>query len=145
MPKKSLIKILIIALALMLSLEALVSDTIISAAQKRNAKPPNPCAQTSDEEIVKAIKEKLAADPKIKDQMRHLNVSSKNRIVKLEGWLDDKQLISQAILAAQRTPCVKKVVSKLKNRGGGSCGPGQKPCGDICIDRDSACTILNEN
>jgi len=38
---------------------------------------------------------------------------------------------------------VKKVISKLKERGGGSCGPGQKPCGDTCIDRRSECNILN--
>jgi hypothetical protein len=28
-------------------------------------------------------------------------------------------------------------------RGGSSCGPGQKPCGDTCIDRRSSCNITN--
>jgi osmotically-inducible protein OsmY len=99
------------------------------------------CSKTTDADLMQTIKEKFAADADIKDQMRHLNVSVKNRVVKLEGWLDGKVLVDKAIATAKKTKCVKSVVSKLKTNGGGSCGPGQRPCGDGCIDRRSECTI----
>lgn len=101
------------------------------------------CSKTTDAELVQTIKEKFAADDEIKDQMRHLNVSIKNRAVKLEGWLDGKMLVDKAIAIVRKTKCVRSVVSKLKTRGGGSCGAGLRPCGDGCIDRRSECTITN--
>ena len=99
------------------------------------------CSKTTDAEIVAAIKAQFEADAEIKDQMRHLNISVKKRVVTLEGWLDGKALIDKAVALAKKTTCVKKVTSKLKEKGGGSCGPGQRPCGDTCIDRRSECTI----
>ena len=103
------------------------------------------CSKTTDAEIVSAIKQQFEADAEIKDQMRHLNISVKKRIVTLEGWLDGKALVDRAKAIVKKTRCVKKVISQLKETGGGSCGPGQKPCGDTCIDVRSACTIILEN
>ncbi len=102
------------------------------------------CAKTTDAQIVEAIKQQFEADAEIKDQMRHLNVSVKKRAVTLEGWLGSKALIDKAVAIVRKTKCVIKTVSRLKERGGGSCGPGQKPCGDICISEKSACTISAE-
>ena len=99
------------------------------------------CSKTTDAEIVQAIKQQFEADAGIKDQMRHVNISVKKRRVTLEGWLDGNALVVKAVALARKTKCVKGVVSRLKTSGGGSCGPGQKPCGDICIDRRSSCTI----
>ena len=99
------------------------------------------CSKTTDAELVQAIKQQFEADTEIKDQMRHINVSIKNRRVTLEGWLDGKAVINRAIAIVKKTECVRSVASRLKMRGGGSCGPGQRPCGDICIDRRSSCTI----
>ncbi len=99
------------------------------------------CSQTTDEELVKAIREKLAAIPDFKKQMRHINVSVKTRVVTLEGWISGKGAVAQAAKIASTTKCVRRVINKLKPNGGGSCGPGQKPCGDTCIDKEAACTI----
>lgn len=101
------------------------------------------CSKTTDAEIVAAIKAQFEADAEIKDQMQHVNISVKKRVVTLEGWLDGKKLIAKAVALAKKTNCVKRVKSRLKENGGGSCGPGQRPCGGICIDRQSECTIEN--
>ncbi len=103
------------------------------------------CSRMTDAEIVQAIKLQFEADAEIKDQMRHLNISVKKRTVTLEGWLDGKALVAKAKAIAKKTKCVKKVVSRLRETGGGSCGPGQKPCGDTCIDSRSECTIVSDN
>jgi hypothetical protein len=77
--------------------------------------------------------------------MSHVNVSVKNRVVKLEGWLDGAAAVAEAVNIAKKIKCVKRVTSKLKPKGGGSCGAGLKPCGDTCIDKDSTCTIVINN
>jgi len=99
------------------------------------------CSKTNDAEIVQRIKQKFEADAEIKDQMRHVNISVKKRRVTLEGWLDGKALVAKAATITRKTKCARSVVSRLKTNGGGSCGPGLKPCGDTCIDRRSSCTI----
>ena len=101
------------------------------------------CSKTTNANIVAAIKAQFEADPEIKEQMRHVNISVKKRIVRLEGWLDGKVLTDKAVALAKSASCVKKVINLLKESGGGSCGAGQRPCGDSCIDRRSECMILN--
>ena len=103
------------------------------------------CSKTTDEDLVSAIRESLAADAAIKDQMSHLNVSVKKRVVTLEGWLSGNGTVAKAVSIVKKTKCVRRVVNRLKTKGGGSCGPGQKPCGDICIRKDSECTIIVNN
>jgi len=66
------------------------------------------CSKTTDAEIVQAIKQQFEADAEIKDQMRHINISVKKRVVTLEGWLDSKELIAKAVAFAKKTKCVKK-------------------------------------
>lgn len=147
MSKKSALQVAVIAVVLMtlLSFEALFSGNVQPAEAKvMNVQQPN-CAATTNADLVKAVKESLSADSQIKDQMRHLNVSVKNRIVTLEGWLDGKATVSKAIVIARKTKCVRKVINRLKIQGGGSCGPGQQICGDICIDKRSECTIGESN
>ena len=101
------------------------------------------CSKTTNANIVAAIKAQFEADPEIKLQMRHINISVKKRIVRLEGWLDGKVLMDKAAALAKSANCVKKVINLLKESGGGSCGAGLRPCGDTCIDRRSECMILN--
>jgi osmotically-inducible protein OsmY len=143
MLKKSTARIIAMTFLLVLfsSFDALASNGSKKAKAGKVKTSQTNCSTTTNDDLVKAIKEKFEADTEIKDQMRHLNVSVKNRTVTLEGWLDGKATIAKAITLAKQTKCVKKVVSKLKERGGGSCGPGQQPCGDTCIDKRSACTI----
>lgn len=51
------------------------------------------CSKTTNAEIVAAIKAQFEADPDIKTQMQHVNISVKKRVVTLEGWLDGKELV----------------------------------------------------
>ncbi|MDQ3061500.1 MAG: BON domain-containing protein [Acidobacteriota bacterium] len=129
-------------LTLFLSFDALASNDGKKAKAGKEKTSQTNCSATTDGDILKAVKENLEADSDIKDQMRHLNVSVKNRTVTLEGWLDGKATIAKANTLAKKTKCVKRVSGKLKERGGISCGPGQKPCGDTCIDKGSKCNIV---
>ena len=144
MLKKSVARIITIAFVttLFLSFNAPAATTTNKSKKagivKTVAAQTN-CSRTSDADLVKAVKEKLSAE--FKKQMSHVNVSVKNRIVKLEGWLSGKGAVAKAIAIARKTRCVKTVISKLKTSGGGSCGAGLKPCGDTCIDKNSECTI----
>lgn len=142
MQKLSLpIPALVFTVLLILLAMVLVPTHIPQATAKAPSIVQTTCATIADADLVKTIKEAFAADPQIKDQMRHLNVSVKNRVVTLEGWLDGNPLIRKAVVMVKKTKCVRRVISKLRPRGGGSCGPGQRPCGDICIDKNSECTI----
>jgi osmotically-inducible protein OsmY len=146
MLKKSTARIAAIMFVLTLFLSVNVSASSKDKKSKaRKAKiSQTACAKTTDAEIVQAIKDKFAADSVIKEQMQHINISVNKRIVKLEGWLDGKASVAKAVAMAKKTNCVKKLTSRLKEKGGGSCGPGQRQCGDICIDRNSACTITSD-
>jgi osmotically-inducible protein OsmY len=129
------------ALALLLSFNASAANEVNKEEGEETTGAQKSCSKITNQELTKTIKERLADNADIKASMNHLNVSVKNRVVKLEGWLDE-ELIPKAVAIVNGTPCVKKkAINKLKTRGGGSCGPGQKPCGDICIDKDSTCTI----
>jgi len=141
--KKSTVRIIMIAFVLILfsSISATAAGGDKKVKAKKTPASQTGCSKTADADIVQAIKEQLEADSEIKDQMRHINVYVKKRVVKLEGWLDGNDLVVKAAALAKKTKCVKSVISKLKEKGGGSCGPGQRPCGDTCIDRRSTCTI----
>ncbi len=148
MLKKSTARIVLLAFVpmLFLSVNAFASNCFKPGgkAGKIQTSRAN-CSRTTDEDLVKTIKEKLEADPKISSQMSHINVSVKNKTVKLEGWLNGGVSVAKAVSIATKTKCVRRVISKLKPRGGSSCGPGQQPCGDTCIDKNSECTITPIN
>lgn len=146
MIKKSTVQIFVIAFVVMLfssvsTMAAATGDKKVKA--KKAAASQTGCSKTTDADLVQTIKEKFAADADIKDQMRHVNVSVKGRRVTLEGWLDGKEMVAKAVALVKKTKCVRSVISRLKENGTGSCGAGQKPCGDSCIDRRSVCNIDN--
>src|SRR5205085_10187031 len=64
------------------------------------------CATVTDADIVKAIQEKIKADPLYKGQWTHINVSSKERVVSLDGWVAGKGAISRLVRYAKATKCV---------------------------------------
>ncbi len=101
------------------------------------------CSKTTDADMVKAVYDKIKV--KYANQMKHINVRIKDKVVTLEGWATTKGVKNEIEKYAKKTTCVKKVVNKLTIGVGGGCGPGQKRCGDICIDADEDCNILNEN
>jgi osmotically-inducible protein OsmY len=146
MLKKSTAQIVAImfVLTLFLSVNASASTKDRKTKIRKAKVSQTGCSKTPDADLVQAIKEKFQADAEIKDQMQHVNISVKKQGVTLEGWLDGKETVTKAVAIAKKTNCVKKLTSRLKEKGGGSCGPGQRQCGDICIDKTSACTITVE-
>jgi osmotically-inducible protein OsmY len=100
------------------------------------------CAATTDAEIVAAIQEKIKADKRFDDQWKHINVSSRNRVVSLGGWAKGGVQVSDLIKLSRATACVKKVVSSLRPGIKVGCGPGQRPCGDTCIARTDTCNLI---
>jgi osmotically-inducible protein OsmY len=145
MLKKSITQItaIVFVMTVFLSFDASAKIGVQKAAAAKTFASQTNCSKTTDDDLVKTITEKLKAE--FADQMNHVNVSVKNRVVKLEGWLDGKAAVDKAFAIAKKTKCAKSVVNKLKTRGGGSCGAGQKPCGDTCIEKNSACTIVLDN
>ncbi len=103
------------------------------------------CAATTDAEIVAAIQEKIKADARFDDQRKHINVSSRNRVVKLSGWVKGRRQMMDLITFARTTHCVRRVVNKLKPFRKVGCSAGQKQCGDTCIDRNEQCNIIQDS
>jgi len=101
-----------------------------------------PCATTTDAQIVAAIQEKIKADQRFNDQWRHINVSSRQRVVTLKGWVKGRAQVTALVKFAKTTACVKRVINKLSPFRTVGCGPGEKPCGDICIDRNQDCNPI---
>ena len=98
------------------------------------------CSQTTDAMIVDAIYAKMTV--KYEAQMNHVNVRSKDRAVVIEGWVTTKAAKKDIEKLAKKVGCVKQpVVSNLTIGIGGGCGPGTKPCGDICIPTSEPCNI----
>lgn len=104
----------------------------------------NNCASTTDAEIVAAIHEKIKGDKRFDGQWRHINVSSRNRIVTVRGWVKGRVQANDLVKYARTTRCVRRVISKnLRTfRSTTGCGAGQKRCGDICIDRNEECNLI---
>src|ERR1044072_3996397 len=102
-----------------------------------------PCGSTTDAEIVAAVQEKIKADKRFDDQWRHINVSSRNRVVNLSGWVKGRIQANDLIKYARTTRCVRGVISKnLKPFRTVGSPPGMKRCGDICIDRNQDCNLI---
>ena len=136
---------LFLLLLLSFALNAWAAPRVKSKLAKKPKVTQTKCSRTTDADIVNAVKKKFQADPDIAKQMRRINVDSKRRVVRLEGWLDDEKLIAKAATLARTTKCVKRVVgvSKIRTTGVTSCGPGQQPCCDTCIAKTSTCHCGN--
>lgn len=131
-----------------LLLLGVVANPQVSLAQSRSrtprANPPqSQCAATTDEQIVAAIHEKIKADERFNDQWKHINVSSRHRIVTFNGWVKGHIQKRDLIRYASRTACVRSVKSAyLIPFRMVRCLAGQKQCGDICIDRTQQCNLI---
>jgi osmotically-inducible protein OsmY len=134
--------IVLLPLASLLMIGALASQ-----GNKKPAKPAAPakidCSTVTDADIVKQVQDKIEADPKFKDQLKQINVSSKNKVVTLDGWVKGQPAKNTVGAHAKSIKCVMSVANKLGTRLKVGCSPGQKPCGDICIDETAACNIRN--
>jgi len=98
------------------------------------------CSKMTDDEIVQAVYDKIKV--KYSDQINHINVRVKDKVVTLEGWTTTKKVKKEIEKFAQKIQCVKKPVdNKLTIGIGGGCGPGTKQCGSICIGETERCNI----
>ena len=125
----------------------LLVGAFAAQSNKKAAKPAPPpkvdCSTITDADIVKAIQDKIKADPKFKKQLKLINVSSKDKVVILNGWVKGQAAKTTVDKYAKSVKCVQSVTNDLKTRLTVGCSPGQKPCGDICIDEKADCNIMN--
>lgn len=127
MTKKSMVKIILAILSLILL------SSVGASAQD--------CSKMTDDQIVKAIYDKMKKKSSLEKQIIHVNVRSKDGVVTLEGWTTTQKIKKQIVKIAQKIKCVKKPV--INNLGDAplGCGPGQKQCGNICIPIEEICNI----
>ena len=131
MTKKSIVKISLMVLGL------LIAFNVETFAQKTD------CSKTTDAELVTAIYNKIKV--KYESQINHINVRAKNGVVTVEGWATTKKVKEKIENYAKKTKCVKNVMSNnFLIAIGGGCGPGTKPCGNICIPADEDCNITTK-
>ncbi|MBA3691990.1 MAG: BON domain-containing protein [Acidobacteria bacterium] len=134
--------IAVFSLILIFSIGTLAQTDSDKSKNNKNKKPD--CSQVSGADTVKAIYDKIKV--KYAGQIRHINVTIKDNVVTLQGWATTKGVRKEIEKYAKKTNCVKKeVVNKLTIGVSGGCGPGQKQCGDICINEKEDCNITNEN
>src|SRR5436190_1517070 len=100
-----------IAFVLSVCLCGAAANTDVGFAQTPSQTPATgqaqtPCASTTDAQIVAAIQEKIKADKRFDDQWRHINVSSRDRVVTLTGWVKNGVQASALIRYARRIKCV---------------------------------------
>lgn len=146
MAKRNLLRTALI-LSSSLFLCGAAAKTDLCLAQTPSQTPPprtaqNRCASTTDPQIVTAIQEKIKADNRFDNQWRHINVDSRNRIVTLMGWVKGRAQINVLFKYARSTACVRRVINRLRPFRTVGCAPGQKVCGDICIDRNQNCNLI---
>lgn len=143
MSKKSIAKLtaIVFSVSLLFSIYASANHSV----KKSPATPPpvTDCSQTTDADIVKTLYDKIKADSDLSSQLSHINFSVTNKAVIIEGWVAGKDRKKAIENLTKKTECVKKVKNKLATSLTTGCGPGQKPCGDICIDKASTCTNGN--
>jgi len=109
-----------------------------AGAFAQNGKKPD-CTQIADEALVTELYDKIRT--KYADQMNHINVRVKDKVITIEGWATTKKVKKDIEKMAKKVKCQKSVVSTLTIGIGGGCGPGQKVCGDICIPIQETCNI----
>ena len=118
---------------------------MIGAVSSRSANiTQTDCSKVSDADIVKAVQEKIKADSQFNDQWKHINVSSKDRVVTLSGWTNGKDAVNTLVKYARSANCVKSVKNNLSPVRKEGCGQAQKRCGDICIGDDEQCNLMME-
>ncbi len=97
------------------------------------------CCSMTDAELVDFVYSKLK--PKYADQLDHVNVRIKDRVVTIEGWVaKDKMKIDIAKLL-MKIKCFKSVNNLLTIGISGGCPTGTKPCGGACIPEAETCNI----
>jgi hypothetical protein len=125
MINKSILKITWLAFSLMLafSLQTKAQD----------------CCSMTDAELVDFVYAKLK--PKFADQLNHVNIRIKDRVLTVEGWVAKDKMKTDIEKIISKIKCLKSFKSTLTIGVGGGCPPGTKPCGDACILESETCNI----
>jgi osmotically-inducible protein OsmY len=128
-----------------LSLALLFVAGLFASCTSRPRTPgPQDCAKVSDRRLTRDFKRRVRADRQFNEQRRHINVSIRDRVLTLEGRVSSADASAALEKYAYELGCVTKVENRLTTQAlGGGCGPGQKRCGDICIDQTSQCNLIN--
>lgn len=113
------------------------------------------CESATDSKMVSDMYAKIKADKALASQIRHINVSSLNLVIKLQGYTSRKAEYDRLVGFAMKMACVKMVNSNElsptapdsgsggtnQRLAGGGCSSGMKQCGDICIPESDTCNI----
>ncbi len=113
------------------------------------------CGSATDQKFVTDMYAKIKGDKALASQIRHINVSSLNLVIKLQGYTNKKTEFDRLVGFALKMACVKMVnsnelesVPPATSSGGanqrlssGGCASGTKQCGDICIPESDVCNI----
>jgi len=86
-------------------------DSSISRVSAQECSDNEETDKAITEEIYSAIKNHR--NKKLAKQLSHLNVSSKNRVIKLQGWAENSKLKKKIIDIANNATCRKMVYSAL--------------------------------
>lgn len=97
------------------------------------------CSTKSDNDIVVDVYK--AIQTKYPDAVKNINVTAKDGVVKLEGWVASAKLVKNIGKLVKKVKCVKSVENKLEPGKTGGCGPGQKECGGACISEKDVCNV----
>lgn len=109
------------------------------------------CRDVTDAQIVANIYAEINKDSKLAAQISHINVVSRFKAVKLQGWTESQGNYDKIVNIVLDTDCVRLLnvnafepappSSDSFTRASNGCGPGTKPCGDICIPEGDSCNI----
>lgn len=138
-----------------LALAFVVGSFAAPVATPLPAPLPNPqiadCSKATDADIVKAVIEninKRFKPEEIKNEL-HFSVTCKDGIVEISGDAhginrkDPRQVRTAITTIAQKTSCVKKVVTKhFTHEHPIKCAKTQKSCNGGCIEQNEECTPL---
>jgi len=137
---------------------AFVISSLAGAATSASVPPPThdpmiaDCSKATDADIVKAVIEninKRFTAEQVKSEL-HFTVTSKDGVVSISGDAhginrkDPRQVRTTVTTIAQKTSCVKKVVTKHFTQDHPiKCLKTQKQCNGGCVDQNEECTPLN--
>jgi len=149
-------------LPFILSLAFVISSIAASAGTLKPIPHPNrgltfdpqiaDCSKATDADIVKAVIDninKRFKPEQVKSEL-HFTVTSKDGVVSISGDAhginrkDPRQVRTTVTTIAQKTSCVKKVVTKHFTQDHPiKCLKTQKQCNGGCIDQNEECTPLS--
>jgi hypothetical protein len=101
------------------------------------------CCQMTDAELVDYVYAKLK--PKYADQLNHVNIRIKDRVVTVEGWVAKDKMKIDIEKIVTKIKCLKSAKIILTIGVGGGCPPGTKPCGETCIPEAETCNIRTKS